>query len=239
MGKLRIFVLVLVSFCFVASVSAEEGLVAYYSFDEGSGEEVLDESGKNNHATLIGGVTWVEGKFGQALEFDGEKSGLNCGNPVDGSFNVGDGDFTVSMWIKTVQTGEQISLIIKAGGSGSPFWLFGINKGELRARIHDGICCAAHGPNPPPDNIVLNDGAWHHVAFVVNRDYAIIYMYVDGKRDFRFGISEITGKLDNTRWLAIGFDWVNRFKGAIDEVRIYKRALDAEEVKQDFQGIYK
>ena len=230
MAKLRIFVLALLSLWFVVSVDAEEGLVAYYSFDEGSEEEVMDRSGRNNNANVIGGVKWVEGKFGKALEFDGEKSGLNCGNPKD--FNMGTGDFTVELWIKTtVQAGKQ-SLVSKMS---LPLWMLGIDNGKLSIGINDGEIAVYTNPNAP--NVNINDGVWHHIALVVDRSntYAAT-AYVDGKQDFALYVGEVTGILDNTRFLAIGYDWCNPFKGTIDELRIYKKALNTEEVKAGFLG---
>jgi hypothetical protein len=47
-----------------------KGLVAYWSFDEGSGNIAYDSSGNGNHGTIYG-AKWTSGKFGQALSFDG------------------------------------------------------------------------------------------------------------------------------------------------------------------------
>jgi hypothetical protein len=60
-----------------------DGLVGAWKFDEGSGTIAYDSSGNNNHGTLYSGSnvcsnpptsgcpTWVDGKFGKALQFDG------------------------------------------------------------------------------------------------------------------------------------------------------------------------
>jgi len=47
-----------------------DGLVGAWKFDEGSGTIAYDSSGNNNHGTIYG-ATWVDGKFGKALQFDG------------------------------------------------------------------------------------------------------------------------------------------------------------------------
>ena len=88
-------------------------------------------------------------------------------------------------------------------------------------------------------SVILNDGVWHHIALVVDRkDTYAATAYIDGKQDISLYMGKFESKLDNSRFLAIGYDWCNRFKGT-DEVRIYKRALEIEEVKADFQGIYR
>ena len=54
-----------------APSSGTTGLVAAYSFNEGSGTTAADASGNGRTASLLGGPTWVPGQFGNALSFDG------------------------------------------------------------------------------------------------------------------------------------------------------------------------
>ena len=54
-----------------AAVDTEEGLLAHFGFDEGSGSTVRDASG-NNHEGTIHGAKYVQLQHGYALEFDGE-----------------------------------------------------------------------------------------------------------------------------------------------------------------------
>ena len=70
----------LVGFIFVAGFASSNGalaasmidaLVGYWAFDEGKGDIAKDYSGNKNDGVLKGGPTWVAGKFGNALEFDG------------------------------------------------------------------------------------------------------------------------------------------------------------------------
>ena len=51
---------------------AEDGLVAYWPFDEGNGKEAVDVTGNGHDGDFNDNPKWVEGKFGTALEFDGE-----------------------------------------------------------------------------------------------------------------------------------------------------------------------
>ncbi len=50
---------------------AEDGLVAYWSFDEGTGKTAADATGNGHDGEFKGAPKWVAGKFGTALEFDG------------------------------------------------------------------------------------------------------------------------------------------------------------------------
>jgi prepilin-type N-terminal cleavage/methylation domain-containing protein len=58
----------------------DNGLVLYLPFEEGSGTSTRDLSGHNNDGTLYNGPTWVEGKLGKALSFDGVDDYVDCGN---------------------------------------------------------------------------------------------------------------------------------------------------------------
>ena len=53
--------------------AAASGLVAAYSFDAGSGSTVADASGNGNNGT-VANATWVAGKYGEALSFNGSSS---------------------------------------------------------------------------------------------------------------------------------------------------------------------
>jgi len=48
-----------------------KSIVGIWLFDEGKGDLVKDSSGNKNDGKLMNGPKWVDGKFGQALEFDG------------------------------------------------------------------------------------------------------------------------------------------------------------------------
>ena len=69
------FVLSLCSLLIITTLSfanvAEDGLVAYWPFDEGKGKEAIDITGNGHDGEFNGNPKWVDGKFGTGLEFDG------------------------------------------------------------------------------------------------------------------------------------------------------------------------
>ena len=80
----------------------EDGLVSYWSFDAKNveGKTVKDGTG-NYNGTIKGNLKKVNGKIGDALEFDGNETNfVEIDSPEDFDFNV---DFTWSAWIKTEQ----------------------------------------------------------------------------------------------------------------------------------------
>lgn len=81
---------------------------------------------------------------------------------------------------------------------------------------------------------VVNDTGWHHYAVTYNGAY--IVMYIDGKECSRI---ECTGKIekDSSRHVIIGRNpWRESFEGLMDEIRIYDRALNKDEIGQIMKG---
>ena len=72
-----IFVLSLCALLIIPSLSianvAEDGLVAYWPFDEGDGKKAEDITGNGHDGEFNGNPKWIDGKFGTGLEFDGEE----------------------------------------------------------------------------------------------------------------------------------------------------------------------
>ena len=69
------------------------GLVAYYSFDTGTG---TDDSGYGNTGSVLNGITFATGKVGKAARFDGINDYIDFGNPGLSSLT----NSTISFWRK-------------------------------------------------------------------------------------------------------------------------------------------
>ena len=88
--------------CMTGIVSAD--LVGQWSLDEGSGTTVSDSSGNDIEGTFEGDPQWVAGKYGNALEFDGD-DWVNFGTPPE---LVITGDISITCWVNPVGlSGEQ------------------------------------------------------------------------------------------------------------------------------------
>jgi hypothetical protein len=100
--------------CLLAPLAAEAGLsddtvVLYLPFDEGKGKEVKDLS-KSGKIGVLGTKgkelpKWVDGKFGKALEFDGETNFVEIEETPDFSFASDPGTITLGAWVKVLKTG--------------------------------------------------------------------------------------------------------------------------------------
>jgi len=102
---MRIIIGILIAIAVLAVMPAgvqaqsDDGLVAEWHFDEGYGSVLKDSSGNGNDGTIYG-ATWVDGKFGKALSFDGVDDYVDCGN--DRIFDFGTNTFTIETWVKTI-----------------------------------------------------------------------------------------------------------------------------------------
>ena len=211
--------------------SATAGQLGYWAFDDGTGTTAKDGSGKNNNGRLVGGPTWVTGKIGKALDFDGVDDYVEV--PHNAALIPTTGKATVSLWINaerhTGPGGSQWQGILGKGGAPR---LYNVYTESVSQSIHfsTGLSGAYTG-SVGTTQVPLNE--WVHVAVVV--DGAHLY-YFNGQPGGRGGegASVPTG---GSAALTIGQTGEsNFFLGMIDEVRLYDVALTAAEVTALFQG---
>jgi len=103
--KKRVLIALVVVLALVATASvvwAAGGLVSYWPF-EGTADDVVNA----NHGTIHGGPGFIDGKFGQALSFDGTNDYVSVDDSA--SLNFGTGDFTIGAWIKLTNTNHLVS----------------------------------------------------------------------------------------------------------------------------------
>ncbi len=201
------------------------GLAAHYQFENNA----TDDSGNGHHGLEYGSVSYVPGVIGQAAGFDGSDDYIKVSHSSLIDFGV-DETFSISLWFKTISTNTQYLLVkrldpvvgywvVSPAGVDSPI-SFG---GEAANDTHAGTISAAP----------MNDGKWCHLVGV--RSYGDIWaLYVDG--ELVDSVSDTIGGLSTQADLLIGaYDHHGDFiyyRGLLDEVRIYTRALSPAEVRQ-------
>jgi len=210
-------------------VANNQGLVGYWSFNEGNGTVAGDSSGNGNNGTLSGTAlpTWTDGKRGKALRFDGiNNKVLVSDNP---SIVTGPNPFSYSLWFNATDLSTLRGLIGKSTAAGYPgiSGIFGIISSKLYYQVKE---YGYFG------NTTLESNIWYHVVFVW--DGTTEYFYLNGALD-----KSLVPPLDYQPFnlvtpFTIG-NWYpgtgNPFAGLIDDVRIYNRALSATEI----QALYK
>ena len=205
----------------------DPALVGWWKFDEVSGIGALDSSGYGNHGTLYGGLTWVPGKKEGGLDIDGmDGSFVNCGNPD--SLNI-TAALTLSIWVNTVDAGTSQDDPIMTKGNSS-YVLRDAADNNITFGIYDVSMYTATYPVDGSFN-----GTWHHLAGTY--DGSELKLYVDGELQ---ATEAHQGSIaTNTFAVSIGSDneqtwmWYN---GAVDDARIYSRALTADEVMDVMLG---
>ncbi len=221
--------------CAVEPIFATEGdpdFVGWWKLDETSGTVASDSSGRNFRGILRNGPSWIEGIDGGALEFDGRDDYVAISNVYYG--RLANPEVTVALWLRTENENDQILFSFDR----NEYWRLEINGTVAEAgRIGWDLMTDA-GQADLAGQTRIDDGQWHHVASVF--DNGAILIYVDGKVDasMRLGTTFGTG---NPRFgfLGVGseataFDGEkapeNYFQGALDDVRLYTRALTAAEI---------
>ena len=226
---------------------ATDDLVSWWDF-EGN---VMDRWG-NNDGTIYG-ASFVPGMVGQALSFDGVDDYVDVGN--DPSIQLTN-NFTVELWVKrdSYQSSGIINGMINKFHTWPGTWMYegwsiiSSNDGRLGALLGNGSSGSNKFLYIWTQNTYSLD--WHHVALVANAN--IWTMYVDG--EFApcsyqpYEGSEETTPIPYVIYESglpahIGDSYAQAdggspgyFDGQLDGIRIYNRALSAEEVIQNYQA---
>ena len=195
-----------------------------WSFDEGMGNEAHDTSGNANDGTIHGGATWVDGRVGKALSFDGSSGYVQV--PDSDSLDV-TGKLTLEAWIspKSLTHAQVIVCKYNHTSLSSSFYLslggtFGtilyLNKIYF-ALTYDGNHYYAMISNA---NVTAN--TWTHVAATSNGTHMSIYIngVSDKVRTYPPGnIYAGSAKLRIGCYLPEA-GYGRFFDGALDEVRV-------------------
>ena len=207
----------------ISKPNLSTGLVGYWNFDvHAGGTNVVDLSGFGNDGamTLMDPLTdWVDGKVGSgALDFDGSDDYVDMGSQPNLRFN--NGNFTIAGWVKPdVITGTN-TLTANYVDTNKGYF-FGIYNSKLG--YYSNAWKSA--------NTTLSTGIWYHIAIIIDSSGNYI-MYLNGVSDGS-GASTLPATGEET--FKIGAYGLNgglgRFNGQIDEVRVYNRALSAEEIE--------
>jgi len=210
------------------TLDTDPHLAGWWKFDETSGKTAADSSKHGRKGTLKGGSSFdkgsVTGRIGKALKLDGKDNIVE----ITGYKGItGTRPRTVTVWLKTTSSrGDIISWGTEDFGQ---MWRYCFIRGRLGVTPNGGYYYI---------NDAIHDDQWHHMAVVVVEAelpnlHDDVRLYKDGT------LAEIhdIGLLDlwpietgNELDVTIG----RRFKGLIDDVRIYDRPLSEDEVKAIF-----
>lgn len=215
---------------------ARRGLVARYAFEKDLSSIGFDESpsvfalaGRG----AAGGPTWVaDGVSGSAARFDGEGYLSSDGNPFPSTWPVGNGSYSVSVWVRP--TAETCA-------NEAPIFCWGEGKDRRLSYLRFASATRLKFSNFSEDFEVtvpeMANGAWHHVAVVYDGDTRRKTVYVDGAS---VGSTTAGAALDVPRMTSfrLGHGCINNktYAGDMDECQVFNYALTAEEVAAECAG---
>jgi len=216
----------------IAVIPQINGLAAYWSFNEGSGNIAYDSSDNGRDGVLYSSPTWTSGKYGGALTFSGLPN-----QQVFSNFTNRFDNFTISTWVFTTvdQTPNEWNyfafLFSKDSSSGydSPIVEFGTWGNTIAFKVNDSTnAFDLYGAGS------LTKNYWNHVVGTIGKNTLKLYVngiLVGSRNDFTTtppwsNINNSIGGLNN-----------RVFNGIIDEVSIYNRNISDSEVSQIFNGL--
>ncbi len=162
---------------------------------------------------------------GTALSFDGVDDYVDCGS--DQSLDVT--ELTWSLWIKRAETTytDERALISNEGGGVNTRGTYALQI-DVGSQRQDKIQFVRHGDSTwPLSKTAIQDTDWHYIA-VTRNSSGVVVIYIDGKPDSTGTIGTSTAFVKTV--IGAGHTSYSNFKGLIDEVVIYKRALSDEEI---------
>ncbi|OYT63936.1 hypothetical protein B6V01_002875 [Methanosarcinales archaeon ex4572_44] len=244
MNKMKMIIRILIVIAFAglpASVQAQEadsGLVAEWHFDEGPKNIVNDSSGNGNDGVICG-ATLVKGKYGKALGFNGKNDYVDISR--SSSFNSN--NITVEAWISPgtypIHTGNLNKTIIHKGdekGGSSPF-TFDLADSKIEFAVSEN----GSDWDRVEGRTSLNLNRWYHVAGIYRYNDRFLAVYVNGNLDNSKTSTEASLYHGLSKyWIGVRYNkgrfFSDRyFNGFIDEVRIYNRALTADEIRSHYE----
>jgi Concanavalin A-like lectin/glucanases superfamily len=201
------------------------GLVAAYSFNERSGKKVSDASGTSNDG-VISGAKWATlGRFGSALLFDGVNDWVTINH--SSSLNLTTG-MTLEAWVQPAVAPVGWQTVVGKYQSGAPLYFLHASS-DSGNRPSTGVYIGGERNLIGGTQLLAN--IWVHLA--ATYDGTTQRLYVNG---IQVASRPQSGQIQTSSTpVRIGGNhvWGEYFKGLIDEVRIYNRALTRTEILAD------
>lgn len=206
---------------FASDSYGDMGCIAHWKMnDNKSNTDIVDSTGNDNTGTALQNTEdiTVTGKINSALAFNGTNDFIAITH--DAGLNVGD-NFSYSFWVK------------RNGGLGSDRYIIqkGAGPGAVRYTTTNKIVFDKPGTgNIAVSNRAITDSLWHYI--VVTKNGAAHAIYIDGVDDTLRPSGNQT-LVDNASDFALGSNSGGTggfFKGDIDDVRIFNKALTQKEI---------
>ena len=209
--------------------------VAVWLFDEGRGNTANDASGNGNDGTLKNGPTWVEGRFGNALEFDGTDDYVDVADN-DALSGANDKQLTVVAWFKTTKISgpDNTPIITKYLSAQLKDWGLTVDTGRLKFAYETEGAGVDFEVNAPSMGGVVELDQWYHGAFAL--DGTDVKVYLDGEEVAATTLPTETPNTDVNVEIGAVVYRNNYYQGIIDEVAVFGAALSQDDIADIMTG---
>lgn len=205
-------------------------LYAYWKFDERSGTQVVDQANGNDGQLLsFGAAPWVPGHFDYSLSFAGELGLPGEGVEISDNNLTNMRQFTICAWVLAHDYSAAFAAIADKSSDGtSGGWNFYLRNGPLDVGLFTNTEAFQESPGQVRDSWQHLCGTWDggaegtSVAIYVDGVYSIPNVVHDG--------GAFESDVSSTLTLGRATDGRYPFRGQLDDVRIYGRALTATEI---------
>ena len=221
-----------------AATVADEAVLGIWLFDEGNGNKINDSSGNGNDGQLLfgGQSKWVDGKFGKALEFDGDQAFVEMNTPT----NTGREGHTISLWVNPDRIQKDFTVIMSNHNPIPQGFSIQQRAAEVNNFFH-GLVVADAWQGPPfavRPATQLTGSTWQHLVLVRDGRRGVLTHWLNGLPTAGYPIlrgaqtqSDDNLRIGNTAAVKHAAWAANReFKGAVDEVVIFERPLTIDEI---------
>lgn len=212
-----------------------------WKMDEAQGTTLQDASTNDNDGTTTGAVYADKSRCldGNCLFFDGADDRVTRADDADMDFSNTD-SFTITFWfrhqVESSGTDMIITKFVDDADTEGGYRIQEESDGDLTCGIDD------DNNSFPEDSVTstaanYDDAKWHHAA-CVKTTTSSLRLYIDGNEVGTADVSiSSTGTLANGEAFYMGADnggTTNEYTGYLDDMRIYRSALTAAEIKTDF-----
>ena len=193
----------------------------------------VDVSKHSNNVTLIDGATWTDGKYGEALSFDGTDDYASV--QFSDNWNFGGNDFTVSWWEnRSSISSNGLATIVREVPADYPAYILGYDEdapGPPALKVYMTSTGSSWDIASGEDMGYTIFDNWSH--YVITRDGDSFYTYQNAILIDNWNSS--SSLISSSNPLILGrYASINYYRGGLDEVRIYNRSLTADEIRQQY-----
>ena len=232
--ELKRLLIILICFTFTGMTYADlddnlldDNLIAHWSFNG----NVEDVSGNEHHGEVKGTTleeALVKDRFwipDHAFSFDGEDVYIRV--PLSNTLDIVTNQISISVWINLTEP---------FGGYVYPqHYIFDSRDGEGGYAFNADIDIVQFWVGPDPVTFLVNmqSKEWHHLVLTYNRTFATLY--VNGEFNSKTYFTEHFIATTGPFWIGQRFNFIERFYGKMDELRIYDRIISEDEIEELYE----